>query len=122
MEDIEKTQTLSGKFVKIQAYIDFLNEEKSKIKDLDLHICRQFLNHVFIFCLLKYSFTALDVEHDIVSAEIKDILNQTGITDVDVLPKEMIRVFENLRASALVFTKYFLLLLFFCLIFVLKKK
>ena len=71
---------------------------------------------------MKYSFTALDVEHDIVSAEIKDILNQTGITDVDVLPKEMIRVFENLRASALVFTKYFLLLLFFCLIFVLKKK
>ncbi|KAH0891608.1 hypothetical protein HID58_054037 [Brassica napus] len=56
MEDIEKTQTLSGKFVKIQAYIDFLNEEKSKIKDLDLHICKQFLNHAI---------TALDVEHDI---------------------------------------------------------
>ncbi|CAN6819994.1 unnamed protein product [Brassica oleracea] len=82
MEDIEKTQTLSGKFVKIQAYIDFLNEEKSKIKDLDLHICKQFLNHAI---------TALDVEHDIVSAEIKDILNQTGIADVDLLPKEMIR-------------------------------
>ncbi|CAF2128095.1 unnamed protein product [Brassica rapa] len=86
----EKTQTLSGKFVEIRAYIDFLNEEKSKIKDLDLHICKQFLNHAI---------TALDVEQDIVSAEIKDILNQTGITDVDVLPKEMIRVFENLSLN-----------------------
>ncbi|CAN7106523.1 unnamed protein product [Brassica rapa subsp. narinosa] len=56
MEDIEKTQILSGKYVKIHAYLVSLKEEKKKIKNR---------------------------------------LNQTGITNVDVLPEEMIRVFQN---------------------------
>ncbi|KAG2306214.1 hypothetical protein Bca52824_025962 [Brassica carinata] len=86
MEDIEKTQTLSGKYAKIQTYIVSLKEEKSKITDLDRPISKQFLDHAI---------KTLEVEHDFVSEKIKNILNETGITNVDVLPEEMIRVFQN---------------------------
>ncbi|CAH8358440.1 unnamed protein product [Eruca vesicaria subsp. sativa] len=85
MEDIEKTQTLSGKYAKIQTYIVSLKEEKSKINDL-VPISKQFLDHAI---------KTLEEEHHFVSEKIKNILNQTGIIDVDVLPEEMIRVFQN---------------------------
>ncbi|CAH8373309.1 unnamed protein product [Eruca vesicaria subsp. sativa] len=46
MEDTEKTQTLSGKYVKIQEYLVSLKKKKSKINNLDLPISKQCLYHV----------------------------------------------------------------------------
>ncbi|CAA7052983.1 unnamed protein product [Microthlaspi erraticum] len=90
MEDIEKTETLSGKCVKLQAYLHSLKVDMSKMKDLDVPISKQILEHVI---------KTLEVEYDKVLGMIKDILNQTGITDVRVLPEEMIRVFQDLSLA-----------------------
>ncbi|CAA7052984.1 unnamed protein product [Microthlaspi erraticum] len=90
MEDIEKTQTLSGKCVKLQAYLHSLKADMSKMKDLDVTISKQILEHVI---------KTLEVEYDKVLGMIKDLLNQTRIADVTVLPEEMIRVFQNLSLA-----------------------
>ncbi|CAH8372867.1 unnamed protein product [Eruca vesicaria subsp. sativa] len=45
MEDIEKTQTLLGKYAKIQTYLVSLKDEMSKIKALDLPKSKQLLDH-----------------------------------------------------------------------------
>lgn len=44
MEDIEKTQSLYFKCVKLQAYIETIKEEKNTIKDLNVPMSKQILD------------------------------------------------------------------------------
>ncbi|VVA98183.1 unnamed protein product [Arabis nemorensis] len=90
MEDIEKTQSLSGKCVKIEAYIATIKEDRNKVKDLNVPICKQILDDAI---------KTLEVERDKFLAEIKDILNRTGIIDVNASQEEMISVFQNLSPT-----------------------
>ncbi|CAG7877123.1 unnamed protein product [Brassica rapa] len=88
MEDIEKSQTLTlhGKYVKIHMYLVSLKEEMGKIKDLGLPNSKRILDHAI---------KTLEVEHDSVSEKLKNVTNQTGVTNVGVFPKEMIRVSQK---------------------------
>ncbi|CAN6891957.1 unnamed protein product, partial [Brassica oleracea var. botrytis] len=88
MEDIEKSQTLTlyEKYVKIQMYLVSLKEEMSKIKDLGLPNSKRILDHAI---------KTLEVEHNSVSEKLKNVTNQTGVTNVGVFPEEMIRASQK---------------------------
>ncbi|CAA7052981.1 unnamed protein product [Microthlaspi erraticum] len=87
-EYIEKAQTLSVKCLKLQDDIHSLEVDISKLKDLGVPIYKQ-----------EQAIKTIQVEHDKIFGMIKDALNQLGITDVSVLPEEMIRVFQNLSLA-----------------------